>query len=266
MELDISIAGRRGSLDDEAVAAWVVDMARMTDEYVGRFPVRTLRVDVELRPGDDVIFGQHFSGRRVRVLVGRDASEATLREDHILLHELLHTAFPMLDERHQWMREGLSTYLEMVVRARGGRRTEQQVWRRWTRAMPVGLPEADDNGLDASSSWARTYWGGALFWFMVDLRLRKASRGRHSIRTLLQGVVAHGGVATSRWTMDELLSKAESITSTEVLGDAYGRYALRSSPDDLERIFRYLGVYRIDDAVQFSEDAPGVSLRRALLR
>ncbi|MEM6958376.1 MAG: hypothetical protein AAF645_22020 [Myxococcota bacterium] len=237
----------------------------MATDYCGRFPVRELRVDVRLRSGNRVVFGQHFSGRRVVVHVGRDASYATLEDDHVLLHELLHTAMPMLDRRHRWFREGLSTYLETMVRAQHGIRNERQVWERWTNSMPMGLPGPHDRGLDRTRSWARVYWGGALFWLTVDLRLREATQGRQSVRSLVRGVVARGGVATRRWSMRRLLRVARAATGTNVLAQAYRRYALRATPDNLDRVFRRLGVSRRGDTVHLSDRAPLARMRRAMM-
>lgn len=265
VRLSIDIEGRRGSLGDATIRRWVRSMVGMASDYCGRFPVRELRVNVRLRSGSRVVFGQHFSGRRVDVHVGRNASLATLEDDHVLLHELLHTALPMLDRRHRWLREGLSTYLETMVRAQHGIRNESQVWARWTRSMPMGLPGPHDRGLDRTRSWARVYWGGALFWLTVDLRLREATQGRQSVRSLVRGVVARGGVATQRWSMRRLLRAARAATGTNVLAQAYRRYALRATPDNLDRVFERLGVTRRGDTVQLTDRAPRARMRRAMM-
>lgn len=264
--LDIDVSGRRGSLDDATIDHWVRSTAQMAGDYCGQFPVDSLRVEVVMRSGSRVGFGQHFGGRRVRVHVGRDATEATLAADHVLLHELLHTAFPSLDRRHRWMREGLSTYLETMVRAQAGLVSEEQVWDRWVNQMPNGLPRWLDRGLDRTHTWGRTYWGGALFWMVVDVDLRRATGGRHTLRSLVRGVVARGGVSLRTWPMERLLRVADAVTGTQVLRNTYRRMALSPRAPDLDALFTRLGV-RVDQAtgrIQLRERAPDAAIRRAM--
>ena len=261
--LDIDIAGRRGSLADGETRRWVRSMAGLATEYLGRFPVPTLKVEVHLQSGSRVRFGQHFRGRRVRVFIGRNTSASDLARDHILLHELLHTALPTLDRRHRWMREGLSTYLETVVRLRAGIVSPEQAWARFYRQMPSGLPRHGDRGLDRTPTWGRTYWGGALFWLMVDVELRQTTRGRHSVRTLLSGIVRNGGVARERWPMRRLLALARRVTGTRVLESLYRRLALRPHRVPLERLFRRLGVQQRGRHVELTR-GPLAWLRRRI--
>ncbi|MFT5354664.1 MAG: hypothetical protein ACI9KE_001871 [Polyangiales bacterium] len=263
--LDVHIEGRRGSLDEATIRRWVGSMVRMAGDYCGHFPVDALRVEVRLRSGRRVVFGQHFTGRRVVIHVGRNTSEDALRRDHVLLHELLHTALPSLDRRHRWMREGLSTYLETMVRAQNGIITEDDVWNRWTDSMENGMPRAGDRGLDRTPTWGRVYWGGALFWMVVDVELRRATQGRHTVRSLVAGIVARGGVARRRWSMQRLLRVADQVSGTQVVSQAYRRMALRPSAPNLDSFFARLGVRRSGDRVQFFE-GPESRLRASMMR
>lgn len=263
--MDIDIEGRRGSLDERTIRRWVRSMVRMAGDYCGHFPVEELRVEVSLRSGRRVVFGQHFVGRRVRIHVGRNTSEADLRRDHVLLHELLHTALPSLDRRHRWMREGLSTYLETMVRAQAGIITEADVWRRWTDSMENGVPRVGDRGLDNTPTWGRVYWGGALFWMVVDVELRRATQGRHTVRSLVSGIVARGGVARRRWPMRRLLRVADQVTGTRIVSRAYRRMALQPRVPDLDDFYARLGVRRAGRSVEFF-DAPESELRATMMR
>lgn len=265
VSLDVHIEGRRGSLDERSIRRWVHSMVRMAGDYCGHFPVDALRVEVNLRSGRRVVFGQHFSGRRVRVHVGRNTSEASLRNDHVLLHELLHTALPSLDRRHRWMREGLSTYLETMVRAQAGIISEEDVWNRWTDSMENGVPRRGDRGLDGTPTWGRVYWGGALFWMVVDVELRRATGGRHTVRSAIAGIVARGGVARRRWPMRRLLRVADQVTGTHVISRAYRRMALHPRAPNLDQFFARLGVRRTGNRVQFF-NAPESRLRATMIR
>ena len=68
------------------------------------------------------------------------------------------------------MEEGMATYIEPIARAQIGRMTPERVWGDFVRDMPQGLPQAGDQGLDGTPTWGRTYWGGAIFWLLADVR------------------------------------------------------------------------------------------------
>lgn len=263
--LNIHVEGRRGSLDERTIRRWVHSMVRMAGDYCGHFPVDSLSVEVRMRSGRRVVFGQHFSGRRVVIHVGRNTSEESLRHDHVLLHELLHTALPSLDRRHRWMREGLSTYLETMVRAQNGIISEEDVWNRWTDSMVNGLPRSGDRGLDRTPTWGRVYWGGALFWMVVDVELRRVTAGRHTVRSLVAGIVARGGDARRRWSIQRLLRVADQVTGAHVVSRAYRRMALQPRAPNLDSFFARLGVRRSGNRVLFFS-GPEARLRASMMR
>lgn len=265
--LTVAFEGREVStVQRRRLLAWVERSARTIHRYWGRFPVRTLRVEVVVGRGSGVGFGQHFRGRRVRVRVGRHADDEELRRDWVLPHEMAHLAFPMLARRHRWMREGLSTYLESILLAQEGRIRPEDVWRRFVRRMPNGRPSARDGGLDDSPGWGRLYWGGALFWMVVDVRLREETGGRVTLRTVLRGILAQGGNARRRWTTAEVVRVGDRISGTQVFARTYRELAERPGDVDLDRFFGRLGVRETPGGVAFDDDAPRAAIRAAITR
>ncbi|MEQ9076325.1 MAG: hypothetical protein RLP09_20895 [Sandaracinaceae bacterium] len=245
---------------------WVERSAEMVSEYYGRFPVPSLRVELMLNGGASVGFGQHFDGRLVRVRVGREVPDATLERDWVMVHEMLHAAFPDVPDRHRWAKEGLSTYLQGVCRVRAGIFREEEVWRNWTEAMRWGLPGRRDRGLDRTRSWGRTYWGGAIFWLSVDVELRRRTGGRHTLQTALRGVLGAGGNARAEWSMDRVVREADRATGTRVVRQGYRAMALAPGARDLDALFGSLGVERVGRQVRLRDDAPEAAIRRALMR
>ena len=45
-------------------------------------------------------------------------------------------------------------------------------------AFVTGLPEPGDEGLDYTHTWGRTYWGGATFCLLADVRIRRETHNR----------------------------------------------------------------------------------------
>ena len=157
--------------------------------YFGSFPVPNATIIVLPSDGDEVGFGsaRGGGGAAVQLKVGRAIDRAGLDKDWVLVHELIHLGFPNLPRPQAWLEEGLSTYVEPVIRARVGIRTEQQLWTEFVENLPGGL---SDGALNTSGSWASTYWGGAAFYFLADVMIRDRSGGKKSLADVLTVPVA----------------------------------------------------------------------------
>ncbi len=264
--ITVSYEGRELPLPPEQMEAWVRRSAQMVSDYLGGFPVPSLEVNLVGRGWGGVGFGLHQDGRWITIYCGRRTSEAGLNNDWVLVHEMLHAAFPDLRRDHRWMQEGLSTYLEPIVRARAGNTTEQEVWRRWTRSMHHGRPKDGDRGLDITHTWGRTYWGGALFWMMVDIELRKQTDNRSSLHDLVIGILAAGGNGRVDWSTRQVVEEGDRATGTSVLSQTYARMAEAPGDVDLEALYEELGVKRIDGEIVFDDQAPLAHIRQAITR
>lgn len=265
--LAVRLGRPRGALSRRALIAWVRRAAIMVSDYCGgRFPVREVEVDIVTRPWGRLGWGQHWGGRHVMAMAGGRTSLRGLRRDWVLVHEMLHLAFPRLPRRQRWMREGLSTYLETVVRARSGILSEREVWAKWYDSMPLGLARRGDRGFDITPSWRSTYWGGALFWLRVDVELRRSTDGRVSIRDLVRRLLSVGGNATQRWSVERLLRQADALTGTHVMSALYDDMARRPSTVDLDALFAELGVAPSARGVRLDDRAPLAAIRRAMVK
>lgn len=264
--IDLVIEGSTGPIPRAALVAWTRRAARMVIEYYGRYPVPTLEVKLVMRSGGGIGFGQHWNGRRIRIFVGRDTTAREMERDWVMVHEMLHAAFPSVDrDRHRWMQEGLSTYLESVVRARAGVLSDEAVWSRWVRYMPHGLPRSGDRGLDHTHTWGRTYWGGALFWLLADVRIRERTGGRRSLRDALRAVLEAGGNARSHWSTRRIVAVGDRATGTRVLRELYDEMAQRPGTVDLPSLWSRLGLVVSGERVRgFDDEAPLAAVRRAI--
>lgn len=262
--LDVHSRGR-DPLPIDVLVAWVGDAATMIAAYYGgTLPVPGLEVTLLASSGEHVGFGQHQDGRWIRVHYGRHCTPRTFARDWVMVHEMLHATFPDLPDGHRWMQEGLSTYLEPIVRARGGATTEAEVWRRWTANMAHGRPGPGDRGLDRTHSWGRTYWGGTLFWLVADVRLREATGGARSIRDVVTHIAAAGGNGRASWSTAKVVAEANRATGTTIVSALYAELALAPGDVDLDALWVTLGVHREGDAVRFDDRAPMASVRRAI--
>lgn len=258
--------GRELPIDDAEAKAWVARSASMVSDYLGGFPVPSLEVTLVGRGGGGVGFGMHRDGRWITVYCGRRTSTERLEDDWVLVHEMLHAAFPDLRREHRWMQEGLSTYLEPIVRARAGNITEERVWQRFTRSLHHGRPRAGDRGLDQTHTWGRTYWGGAVFWLVVDVELRERTDNKKSIRDVVVALLAEGGNGRANWSTERVIEIGDAATGTSVMREVYDAQARAPGDTDLEMLYAMLGIARYDREVFLDDDAPLAHIRRAITR
>lgn len=242
-------------------ARWFKSSASVLETAYGRLPLPWTAVFLlPVGQGEGILFGstRGGGGAAIVALLGRAITDQDLTDDWILTHELIHTALPDLDRAHHWLEEGIPTYLEPLLRLRDGRETPGAFWADLRRQIPQGQPRARDEGLDRTPTWGRTYWGGALFCFVADLRIREASGGKQTILDALRAILPAGGIATHGEIRD-LLAMGDAALAKPVLLPLYDAWATRPETVDLDAHWKTLGVAQ----EPFDENAPEAPLRRA---
>ncbi|HYJ19243.1 MAG TPA: hypothetical protein VEW72_08725 [Burkholderiales bacterium] len=262
---------RSGNADAPDIAVlrnWISDAATAVRTYYGRFPVRRLRVIVQPLEGHGVRTGTTYAFHiaTIRVSVGRDSGAADLVSDWIMTHEMVHLAMPQFADRHAWLEEGLATYVEPIARAQAGQLTEEKVWGDMFDDMRKGLPLANDRGLDNTSTWGRTYWGGAMFYLLADVQIRERTANRLGLQDALRAIVAAGGSHLAAWEVDRTLAIGDEATGTTVLTDLYREMRDEPTAPDLADLWRRLGVDKRKGQVILDDAAALADIRRAITR
>ncbi len=266
--IDVQIKDRvlrekRGILLD-----WVVYSAETVVQYYGRFPVRTVDINLQVTGGHAVRFGQAFGGKspRLRIVVGENVTPEMLRRDWILVHEMVHLAMADVPWAHRWLLEGLATYVESIARAQREHLSEEFIWRNFIERMPQGLPQAGDRGLDRTPTWGRTYWGGAIFCLLADVEIRRLTNNEKSLRDALRGVLDAGLSMHASATAMEVFEAGDRAIGVDVLVPLYQKMKADPYPVDLDALWRQLGVDYDGNRVTYDDDAPMAHVRRQLLR
>ena len=261
------------ALNEQQLLSWVENSARAVSSYYGGLPVA--REQLLLLPGgpDGIGFGKSLAGGGVTVFVavGEDATTQDLAKDWVLTHELIHAAFPAQPRELDWVEEGLATYVEPIARARIGTMSNEAVWSGLVGGLHFGLPEAKDRGIDRTQTWGRRYWGGALFFFLADLEIRRETKGKASLRTALQAILHQVSSNAHRGNLAHAFEVGDKATGTHVLTTQHQAWADTPVPVDLPAVFAALGVHAVGDgrrhedrAVTFDDKAPEAALRIAL--
>jgi hypothetical protein len=245
---------------------WIERSANIVADYYARFPVALVRLRIEERAGDGIGGGRttNDDGLLIRVSVGSEATSARLADDWVLVHEMIHLALPEIGPRHNWLAEGLAVYVEGVARAQAGNRAVSDVWAEDRRRMPLGLPRAGEGGMDQTPTWARTYWGGALFCLQAEVGIREETHNTVGLQTALRAILNETGGYASERDIDEVLRIGDRATGTRVLTGLYERN--KSSPEvmDLDSLWRELGVPEDPATQRFDDQAPLAAIRIAI--
>lgn len=263
--IELEISGKQGA--EERIKEWVRKSAIAVVGYYQKFPVKNVAIMITVEDNDRVGSGTTFgrNGAKIFVNVGQNASRQTLDDDWTMTHEMIHLALPHQGRSHQWLEEGLATYVEPVARARKKQLTPERVWFDMVKGMPQGLPEAGDRGLDHTHTWARTYWGGALFCLIADIEIRKQTDNRFGLEHALRAIQAKGGDITVRWPVMKTLTTADEATGKNVLVAQYKAWRANAVKPDLTQLWKDLGITFKGDSVTFDDKAPLAAIRRAIL-
>ena len=265
--LQVGFAPGQLALSNDTVLAWVEQSAKVVSNYYGRFPVASARILIVPVDGRGVRGGTTwgYRGGAIRLVLGSQAIEDDLKDDWKIVHEMVHLALPDVDERQHWLSEGLATYVEPIARAQAHDLTEGAIWAAMVRDMPKGVAQPDDHGLDNTSTWASTYWGGALFCLLADVEIRKQSGNRLGLQNAMRGVLAAGGNHTVDWPVERVLSVADKAVGGQVLSKLYAQMGSAPFAPNLDALWRELGIkLQPDGAVIFDDKAPLAHVRKAI--
>jgi hypothetical protein len=247
---------------------WIRRSAQIVAGYYARFPAAQVRLRIRSMPGTGVGGGRTTRGSQldIQVRVGRESTALELASDWVLVHEMVHLALPEVGPRHNWLAEGLATYVEGIARAQFGNRPISDVWSESRRSMVRGLPRPGEGGLDQTPTWGRTYWGGALFCLQSDIMIRERTGNRIGLQTALRAILNQTGGYRSERSIDEVLRIGDSATGTRVLTDLYRKTRSTAVTPDLEQLWRRLGVPADPDTQPFDDQAPLAAVRIAITR
>jgi hypothetical protein len=264
----IDVATEEGALhaSKEDVLKWVQWSAEAVSNYYGRFPVPHTNLRIIPTGGAGVRGGRTWGdhGSHISIHVGADTTWSDFADDWMLTHEMIHLAFPDVDDRHHWIEEGISVYVEPFARVRVHHLDPSQMWFEVVRDMPKGLPGQGDEGLDHTHTWGRTYWGGALFCLLADIEIHEKTNNQKGLQDALRGILDAGGNIQQEWDLEKTLTVGDHATGVAVLMPLYAKMKDQPYPVDLPAIWAKLGIERDGDKVRFIDTAPEAKTREAI--
>jgi len=265
-KIDATVTAEALKVSDSQLKQWVQKAADAVVAYYGRYPVPHLTLQIRSFEGKGVRGGQTFSrdGGFIRIAVGSQTNEDDLNSDWMLAHEMVHLTSPNMQEEHHWIEEGIATYIEPIARIQAGQFEASRMWFELVRDMPNGLPQSGDQGLDHTHSWGRTYWGGALFCFLADVKIRQQTQNKKGLQDALRGILEAGGDMREDWPIEKALAAGDRAVGGNVLIKLYGDMRDHPMDVDLPAIWKQLGIQQGDGTVQYHDDAPLAAIRKSI--
>jgi hypothetical protein len=265
----IDVAVEKGDLQasKEDLMKWVHWAAESVSGYYGRFPVPHALIRIIPTEGRDVRGGRTFGredGGFITIHVGSQTDFATLANDWMLTHEMVHLSFPSMADNHHWIEEGIATYVEPIARVRAKHLDANEMWFEVVRDMHQGLPAAGDDGLDHTHTWGRTYWGGALFCLLADVEIHRETGNKKGLEDALRGILDAGGDIRRDWELEKALKIGDQATGVPVLQNLYDKMKSQPYNVDLPALWQQLGIEREGDKVIFIDTAPLAKVREAI--
>ncbi len=267
-DVDVAILGSGLKMGDAATVRWIDEATGTVSHFYGRFPTSATIFVLPIPAEPEVRFGSvmALTGASIALFVGADLSPKSTHFDWVLVHELTHLGAPTFMGEGRWLEEGIATYFEPIERERVGWMTEEELWTHFADQMPRGVrARSSAADIEDRHDLDTTYWGGALFMLLADVRLREETRGAHALDDVMRGVLVHDGDVTHVWKVKDFFAYGDAVTGTHVLTELAESYAERGDPVDLAAELRALGVVQAaDGSVTFDEKAPRASIRRSI--
>lgn len=255
------------TVTEPQVLHWIDTARRAVTGYYGRYPVPAVEIRVESKSGSRGPSGTTYGdedGALIKLGIGRDMHDDDLQSSWVMTHEMVHLAFPRAPDNQHWAEEGQATYIEPIARAQIGDLGVDYLWQETIEGVPKGLPEPDDQGLDHTATWGRTYWGGCLFYLMADVEIRERTHNKHGLQDALRAVVADGGNVTTGSPVAKSFALGDKAVGVPVLEELYAQWKDRPVNVDLDALWKKLGVSLQGGKVIYDDKAPDAAIRKAI--
>jgi hypothetical protein len=256
---------------------WIGNTARHVAMLYGRFPVASLQVVVAPTPrGRGPVPWAYVSrggGPAVHLFINVARPPEEFDRDWSLTHEMSHLFLPYVVSRDAWLFEGMPTYLQNVLMARGGATSVEEAWQRMQTGFKRGARTASDLSVARANErigyngiYLRVYWAGAALMLAADLQLRSRTGGRQSLDTALEQLSRCCASEERRWNAQEIIVRLDEVTGTTVFSDLVRAQFEAEGFPDYEAVLARAGVKVEGTQVEFNASAPWAAQRDALMR
>ena len=199
--------------------------------------------------GDAIPFGQSYRGGGNALVLYVDPTRTLddYFDEWTATHELVHLVHPYLGDDGRWISEGIATYYQNVLRARGGRITARQAWDNLLAGLERGRRASSGATLGETSrqgrNYMRVYWSGTSLALSADVGWRTRTARPTSLDAVLNAYIARFDRAEPRVDPRTFVDRLDAIAGGEpVFGPLYrANVDARAFPEPVEAL-RALGL------------------------
>ena len=211
-------------------------------------------------------------GNGLQLVIDPSRKPQEFAEDWTAIHELSHLTHPYLGDRGSWLAEGLATYYQNVLRARGGLLSEKQAWERLASGFARGAQSSSRRTLEEAASdmsksheFLRVYWAGAAYWLTVDRDLRRASSGALNLESVLSRFRDCCLPAYRQWKPEDFVARLDALADVTTFSSRYREFAAMRQFPDWEAVYRDLGIRDGGEHLAFDGDARDAAIREGIM-
>lgn len=273
--LHVSLLGPPIEMGNEALVECLGGSAQAASLMLGRFPVNEASILAVPTPlSSSSPFGVVGRGTMptVAILVGDRATEERLARAWVPVHEFSHLATPFIERDAAWLSEGIATYYQEILRARGGLLPPETAWRNLEDGFSRGRDDGTGRSLREESrdmrqtaAYRRVYWAGAAIALLADVEIRERSGGERSLDDALRNLNGCCGDWDHAMAGEEAIERLDAVEDG-VFGRIARRWLGRSEFPNVDEAFRHLGIERAGGAVVLGGDARAAALRDAIMQ
>ena len=262
---EVSILGDFGRTNQEDLVRWVTRSAQGVSGLMGFFPSPHVQVVVSPSDRGNAVVPWAYvtrgGGAGIHLFVNRDASVEQLLWDWSLPHEMSHFLFPHINTSDYWVIEGLPTYLQHLSMVESGAISATESWSRLYRGFVVGakagrgLTVAESVGrLSKRGTYRHIYWGGAAYFFGIDVELRRKSQGTLTLLDVL--IKYHGCCYDAKRSIpgDQLLADLDSLLNDDLFIRRKNKEIIAEQFPNYMATFKALGIQFLGSNPVFDED------------
>ena len=274
--LRLSVLDGSPAVDVEQMQAWIADAAQTVADLYGKFPLAQAQILVvpgarspEPTPWAYVVRGGNPAAH---FFINQRRPIREFYDDWTAVHELSHLLLPYVGSEDAWVSEGVATYYQNVLRARGGRMTALEAWQRLHAGFLRGMDSAPGMTLAQATesmyrggTHMRVYWEGAAMILIADVRLRQITAGKQSMDTALAALNECCNSTERAWSGRELFDKLDEITGTTVFRELYDQHVASKDFPDLTQAYRSLGITASGPGIELAPEGREKQLRDAIM-
>jgi predicted metalloprotease with PDZ domain len=163
------------------------------------------------------------------------------KDDWTAAHELSHMLVPYIDRDELWLSEGIASYYQNVARGKAGMISRETAWDKLLAGFGRGTRAARTESLSNSAGIMQMYWGGAAIYLMADIALRKRSKNKQTLGTVLQQFNQCCRPSARSWSGKRLMKKFDELSQSNIFTNLYNEQAKQRRFPDVLPVLKEIG-------------------------